>query len=1460
MKYKKYLSFILSALFLYSIMVLPVQATEVTDRISMSTVVQTSGEALTSGDYEYEVNDEDQVTITKYNGSESEITIPDRINEKVVNSIGENAFKGNTTITSVVIPKGVTTIELYAFYNCNKLISVSIPDSVTVIRGAVFTGCSSLKSIAIPNGVTSIGKETFYGCNSLNSITIPDTVRSIGSSAFYQCSSLTSINIPSGVTSIGSAAFSGCSNLTSINIPSGVTSIGNATFSGCSSLTSITIPNGVKSIGSYAFSSTGLTSIIIPNSVTSIGKGAFYTCSSLTSVTISYSVSRIEESTFYGCYNLSSVTIPSSVSYIGYAAFNWCLSLKNITIPNSVTTIDDAAFCVSGLTSITIPSSVQQIDSDVFSGCKSLTSVNLPNSITSIGLGAFEECTKLKSINIPNNVTSIGENAFKECEALESINIPKSVRYIGSGSFKKCTSLNNIIIPDNVTIIYTSTFEECKSLANITIPDTVTKINESAFKNCENLKDVYYYGNSAQWESITIGENNEYLKNATLNYIYTVTWKNHDGTILEKDKNVDYGSTPQYNGLTPTKPKTDKYTYTFSKWSPDITSVTESVTYTAQFSETINTYTVTWQNYNGTILETDRNVAYGDIPTYDSATPTRENTSQYIYTFKGWSPSVSEVTGNVTYTAQYSSTLKSYTVKWKNYDGTELETDTNVSFGTVPTYNGLTPTRENTPQYNYTFTGWEPKISSVTGDITYTAQFKTTVNNYTVKWENYDGTVLETDRKVPYGSKPKYNGSTPQKLKTAQFTYTFEKWSPDISPVTGDVTYTAQFISTVNDYTVTWKNYDGTILEIDENVEYGTIPTYDGTIPEREKTIQNSYAFKGWDKDITGVTEDVTFTAQFTSTNNKYTVTWKNYDGTVLMTDENAEYGTVPKYNGVTPKKEKNAQYNYVFDKWSPEVSPVTGDVTYTAEFTTTEETYTVTWKNYDGSILKEYKNVEYGSVPRYYGARPTKSADAQYTYTFKGWDKPFEEVTEDITYTAQFTSTLNKYNVTWKNYDGTVLNINKNVEYGTIPTYDGIVPTKPRTTQYTYIFDRWSPDMSPVTGDVTYTAEYESKANVYTVKWKNYDGTVLETDKNIKYGTIPTYDGVTPTKPKTAEYTYTFDKWSPDVSPVTGYATYTAQFTTTINKYSVTFESNGGSKVNGQKIEYGKTAAEPNKPTKDGNRFKGWYNGDTVFDFNTPITEDLILTAQWEKEIVSETDINTDTDKKDTNSDKPDTSTEKTDTTTDKPDTSTEKTDTTTDKPDTSTDNTDTTTDKPDTSTEKSDTTSDKPDTSTEKSDTTTDKPDTSTEKTDTTTDKSDTSTEKLDTTTDKPDTSTEKLDTTTDKPDTSTDNTDTTTEKPDTSTDNTDSDTESDKPNTPDTPDKPEKVLLGDVDGDGKISAKDSLAIQRYVINLKKLDSKQIKAADVDGDNKVTNKDAIIILRFTINIKVKYPIGELV
>ena len=108
------------------------------------------------------------------------------------------------------------------------------------IGQSAFSGCTSLTSIDIPNGVTSIGSSAFTNCTSITSIDIPSGVTSIGSAMCHSCTSLTSCTIGSGVTNIGQFAFSHCSSLTSIDIPSGVTSIGNYAFNGCSSLTSIT--------------------------------------------------------------------------------------------------------------------------------------------------------------------------------------------------------------------------------------------------------------------------------------------------------------------------------------------------------------------------------------------------------------------------------------------------------------------------------------------------------------------------------------------------------------------------------------------------------------------------------------------------------------------------------------------------------------------------------------------------------------------------------------------------------------------------------------------------------------------------------------------------------------------------------------------------------------------------------------------------------------------------------------------------------------------------------------------------------------------------------------------------------------------------------------------------------------------------------------------------------------------
>ena len=319
---------------------------------------------------------------------------------------------------------------------------------------------------------------------------------------------------------------------------------------------------------------------------------------------------------------------------------------------------------------------------------------------------------------------------------------------------------------------------------------------------------------------------------------YTITWKNYDGTVLATDQ-VKSGVTPAYNAETPVKEGNAQYTYTFSGWDKAITAATADAVYTAQFSESVNNYTVRWLNYDGQELEVDT-VPYGTTPTYDGETPTKQGNAQYSYTFSGWGD-ISAVTNDVTYTAQFNSSVNEYTVRWLNYDGQELEVDT-VPYGTTPTYDGETPTKQGNAQYSYTFSGWGD-ISAVTNDVTYTAQFSETVNKYTVTWKNHDGTILETDTDVPYGMTPEYNAETPIKASTEQYTYTFGGWSPEISSVTEDITYTAYFNSIENKVEINYTDING----ITEKLSDAGVLTFVGTSLELPATpYLDGYDFRGW--------------------------------------------------------------------------------------------------------------------------------------------------------------------------------------------------------------------------------------------------------------------------------------------------------------------------------------------------------------------------------------------------------------------------------------------------------------------------------------------------------------------------------------------------------------------------------------------------------------------------------------
>ncbi len=130
-----------------------------------------------------------------------------------------------------------------------------------------------------------------------------------------------------------------------------------------------------------------------------------------------------------------------------------------------------------------------------------------------------------------------------------------------------------------------------------------------------------------------------------------------------------------------------------------------------------------------------------------------------------------------------------FTAIWQNWDGTVLETDENVPYGTTPEYTGATPTKEGDAQYSYTFTGWDPEVSAVTGEVTYTATFTESLNIYVVTW-NVNG--VETNEPYKYGEMPSFKGST-DKAADENYTYEFTGWTPAVDVVTGDVTYTAVY-------------------------------------------------------------------------------------------------------------------------------------------------------------------------------------------------------------------------------------------------------------------------------------------------------------------------------------------------------------------------------------------------------------------------------------------------------------------------------------------------------------------------------------------------------------------------------------------------------------------------------------------------------------------------------------------
>ena len=208
----------------------------------------------------------------------------------------------------------------------------------------------------------------------------------------------------------------------------------------------------------------------------------------------------------------------------------------------------------------------------------------------------------------------------------------------------------------------------------------------------------------------------------------------------------------------------------------------------------------------------------------------------------------------------------------------------------------------------------------------------------------------------------------------------------------------------------------------------------------------------------------------------KYIITFSNDDGTILQQDT-LELGSMPGYRGEIPTKDSTEKYNYTFSGWNKVLLPVTKDVTYTAQYEENINQYEVIFYNWNGELLQS-SMVNYGEWPTYYNSEPWREADAQYTYTFVGWGD-VSQVTGHASYYAQYEATINQYEINFYDWDGTLLQSSM-VNYGKYPTYTGETPLRASTAQCTYTFSNWSPELTIVTSNAIYTAQYSEREEYY--------------------------------------------------------------------------------------------------------------------------------------------------------------------------------------------------------------------------------------------------------------------------------------------------------------------------------------------------------------------------------------------
>lgn len=930
-----------------------------------------------AGAFDYTLNTQGKVVIKGYYGNSQMLYVPSTIkvggSEITVAGIAARAFQ-NTAIKKLILPKSVTAVEEYAFAG-GKFSYLYFPSSLkSVAKYAVVNSIGSLYiygstsgftsgwntdskmteytqagEFSVENGMELVGgKEKtvlFYNGNErVKTLEVSDgKIVAVSDGAFKDNKALTDLNMPDVVT-IKASAFEGNVALQRVNMPN-VRTIGENAFAGCVALTCLEIPATATAIQARAFR--GCTSLISVKfeggELATLSDGVFENCSKLQSIDLTSltKLTTVGGNVFTGCTELFLAALPDSVTSIGGNVFSQCpniVALQTPLIGNGETSKTHLGyfFGSSFVTNQSVPSSLKyvyvtrnDIASDALNGLGGFTVLANGRSNANSANVTVHSNGNFAMIRIYAGDVLVGllggeEGAELSKDTLSaSYYVPAGVTsngFVGgtptsfkTGNYQLNTSKNSIHVE-----FYDG--EELLSAGDYAFGDTV----QAPIPERESTESVAYIFSG--WDKPVTAATKDvkyYAQFTTAARTYTIRFVDSDGTILAEQE-LEYGQTPQPPQVPDRYTDDAQYYQKFVGWNKQIASVSGNAEYVAQYENALRKYTVTFRydSADGEIFHIAE-LEYGSQivpPSTDRADKV------YLYTFSGWNRPFESVTGNAEYYALYSREYILYTVRFLNWNG-DIISLASYRYGEIPAIPDAIPERESDNENSYTFAGWG-NIVAVTENVDYVAQFTVSSNFVTIRFMNYNNSVLIEEQRVARGSTitppqaPERPSTNPD-----SYVWVFSGWTPTITEAVADATYTAYY-TRVNVYRVRFLDWDGTVL-YDELLPQGS-EVIAPEAPSRDSDERYEYTFKSWDKEITTVTGNADYTAIYEQQEILYTIRFLDKDGNVIS-EERYAYGA----QVIAPAAP--VVEGYTFDGWG-EITAVTGDKDYRATYTKNPE------------------------------------------------------------------------------------------------------------------------------------------------------------------------------------------------------------------------------------------------------------------------------------------------------------------------------------------------------------------------------------------------------------------------------------------------------------------------------------------------------------------------------------------